>query len=65
MKTTKKIELPDCRYSHPDCFALIMGKCWCLENTEFKNGRDCPFYKPENEVDFNIIIKKYKELKTR
>lgn len=61
MKKTKKREMPDCRHNHPDCFALIMGKCWCLEDTEFKNGRDCPFYKPENEVDHNIVIKKYLE----
>ena len=57
----KKTNRPECLYEHHDCFALMTcGKCWCLDNTDF-GERDCPFYKPENEVGYEIIMKKYKE----
>jgi len=60
---SKKKPLPYCLFDHPDCFAFIRttGKCFCLENTKFKPGRDCPFYKPEDQVEPRIIAKKYLE----
>ena len=52
---------PECPFEHHDCFALIRNhQCWCLSDTDFGN-RDCPFYKPGNEVSHEIVIKKYLE----
>ena len=53
---------PDCPFMHPDCFALMCGeKCWCLDDTHFREGQDCPFYKPENQVSHEIMMNKYRE----
>lgn len=59
----KKHERPTCPFDHPDCFALLVNdhRCWCLDDTKFKKGRDCPFYKPEIEVSHELIVQKYLE----
>lgn len=60
----KRNEYPECPFmvDHSDCFSLTYGHlCFCLQDTNFKNGRDCPFYKPESEVDHEIVMKKYLE----
>lgn len=53
---------PKCPYVHEDCFALMMigHRCHALTDTDFKK-RDCPFYKPESEVDPKYVILKYTE----
>lgn len=35
---------------HSDCFAFKGSKCVCLNDTDWGN-KECPFYKPESEVD--------------
>lgn len=40
------------RYVHDDCFALQAdGRCFCLDDAEFKDRETCPFYKLPSEVD--------------
>jgi hypothetical protein len=54
---------PFCKQNRTDCFAFLQrtGRCFALQDTEFKNGKICPFYKKENEVDPRIIAEKYME----
>lgn len=62
MSNKKRKERPLCPFTHEDCFALMQEhRCFCLDDTKFKEGRDCPFYKTESEVDHDIIVKKYME----
>ena len=62
MPMPKAKDRPYCLKEHPDCFALLRrsGKCSALDNTKFPN-KDCPFYKPESEVDPKILAIKYLE----
>lgn len=36
-------KLVSCTQQRRDCFAYYLGKCTCLDDTEFK--KPCPFYK--------------------
>ena len=54
-------ERPVCVFRHDDCFAYMRsGRCFCLDKTDFKYRKDCPFYKTEDQVEPRIIAEKYK-----
>lgn len=39
---------------HTDCFANRDGRCACLKDNNF-GGRDCPFYKSNEETSMDQI----------
>ena len=53
-----KMRRPDeCRYNHPDCFALSLNRtCLALRDTDFP--KDCPFYKSGKQYDEERYSKK-------
>ena len=52
-----KKKYPLCPFDHPECFARNKNwKCMILEDTTFKPGRDCPFYKHIKDVDLDTIM---------
>ena len=54
--------MPKCLQHKTDCFGYtINGKCCILDNTRFKEGRECPFYKPESAVSPELLVKKYED----
>ena len=54
-----------CQQDKKDCFAYMEGGlCYCLDDTNF-DGRECPFYKKENEVSHHILVGKYLEEERR
>ena len=57
----KEKPLLRCPYDHADCFALIPDArlCYALRDVQFK--QDCPFYKPETEVEPKYIIRNHLE----
>lgn len=59
----KSKERPRCPFQHIDCFAYMNGsKCFCLDNTKFPKGKECPFYKSNpDDYDPKFLMKKYKE----
>lgn len=52
--------LKRCEQQRSDCFAYLLGRCNCLQDTSFEAGRVCPFYKSRNEMpDFHEYYAKY------
>ena len=52
---------PDCPFEKRDCFAYMRnGLCHCLQNTSgWVYKEECPFYKPEDKVDHELVLAKY------
>jgi len=56
---TKCSVFPKCSQNRTDCFANESGNiCIALSNTQFKDGRQCPFYKPKDQERKVIKLRK-------
>lgn len=66
MKNTKRNDRPVCPFNHTDCFAWMKNnRCYCLNDTDFKGSKDCPFYKNDPDtLSPALMAAKYKEEKT-
>ena len=53
VKKKRAKAFPACN-SHKDCFANKDSKCVCLSDNDF-GKKDCPFYKPNTEVNMDEI----------
>ena len=63
MNSENESPMPVCDM-HTDCFALVNGKCRCLDSNDFGDG-ECPFYKPGDKNTRKQIeadIKLYKKV---
>jgi len=56
--------MPKCNDKRVKCFARTGdGKCFCLSRTDFE--KQCPFYKPEENVKHLVSAREYKEAKDK
>lgn len=51
------IGFPVCKF-HDDCRANAKGLCTALNDTNFKNRDDCPFYKTAEQYDAEVAKNK-------
>lgn len=54
---------PACPENRTDCFASWGNKCRILTDTDFRDGKPCPFYKNKNETDQKITPKRIRKKK--
>lgn len=45
------IEIPKCFGNRKDCFAYIDNRWACLSSTDFRNRKQCPFFKNRKTVE--------------
>lgn len=58
-----KKDRPQCPFKSTDCLAWMIGnRCFCLDDTNFGNKTECPFYKNDpSTYDPKFLVQKYKE----